>query len=156
MRLTNYSDFALRTLMYLAVVPKKGEIANISDIADSYHISKSHLTKIVHQLGKLGYIDSIRGKNGGIRLACEPKDINLGVLIRQIEPDFDLVECFGTPSLAKSELIYQEVTSGCVITPKCQLKFVFSQALCAFLAVLDGYSLADIVGNDIELSALLF
>jgi len=96
MRLTNYSDYALRSLIYLATKPEPHLLANISDIANSYHISRSHLTKIIHQLGQLGYIDSVRGKNGGIRLACAPKDINLGVLIKQIEPDFNLVECFST------------------------------------------------------------
>ncbi len=154
MRLTNYSDFALRTLMYLAVVPKNGALANISDIADSYHISKSHLTKVVHQLGKLGYIDSIRGKGGGIRLAKAPETINLGILIRQIEPDFELVECFGKSATIKSELIYQEGI-GCVISPDCQLKGVFSEALSAFITVLERYTLADIIQNDAKLTALL-
>lgn len=154
MRLTTYSDFALRTLMYLAVVPADGMLANISDIAGSYHISKSHLTKVVHQLGKLGYIESIRGKGGGIRLAKNPEDINLGALIRQIEPDFELVECFGQSAPPKSDLIYQEVI-GCVISPECQLKRVFSEALKAFIGVLDQYSLADIVRNDAKLAALL-
>ncbi|MEJ6069977.1 Rrf2 family transcriptional regulator, partial [Psychrobacter sp. 16-Bac2893] len=102
MRLTNYSDYALRSLIYLATKPEPNLLANISDIANSYHISKSHLTKIIHQLGQLGYIDSVRGKNGGIRLARAPKDINLGVLIKQIEPDFALVECFSTNSLDSS------------------------------------------------------
>ena len=69
MKLTNYSDYALRTLIDLATKPEPQALANISDIADAYHISKSHLTKIIHQLGRLGYIDSVRGKNGGIRLA---------------------------------------------------------------------------------------
>lgn len=82
MRLTNYSDYALRSLIYLAVRPTPETLANISDIASSYHISKSHLTKIIHQLGQLGYIESVRGKGGGIRLAVAPKDINLGVLIK--------------------------------------------------------------------------
>ena len=187
MRLTNYSDYALRSLIYLAIKPEPHLLANISDIANSYNISKSHLTKIIHQLGQLGYIDSVRGKNGGIRLACRPKDINLGVLIKQIEPDFNLVECFSTDllvtakpdvntnSTANSPVISEEsgvakdlaltlideeastvVKSGCIISPVCQLKQVFFEALTAFINVLERYTLADIISNEAELAELLF
>ena len=168
MRLTNYSDYALRSLIYLAVRPEPPLLANISDIADSYGISKSHLTKIIHQLGQLGYIESVRGKNGGIRLARAPKDINLGVLIKQIEPDFDLVECFATPTNDKSIdgrqtglpiTLIDETTNnarGCVISPACQLKSVFFEALTAFINVLERYTLADIINNEDELASLLF
>lgn len=168
MRLTNYSDYALRSLIYLAVRPEPETLANISDIASSYNISKSHLTKIIHQLGQLGYIESVRGKNGGIRLAYAPKDINLGVLIKQIEPDFDLVECFTTPVSSDDRkprstglpitLINEEVNKsvGCVITPVCQLKGVFFEALTAFVTVLEKYTLADIIKNEDELSQILF
>ncbi|OLF38246.1 MULTISPECIES: Rrf2 family transcriptional regulator [unclassified Psychrobacter] len=167
MRLTNYSDYALRSLIYLAVRPEPEMLANISDIADSYHISKSHLTKIIHQLGQLGYIESVRGKNGGIRLAYEPKDINLGVLIKQIEPDFDLVECFATvrsnSQKPRSEglpitFISEEDNKaiGCVITPACQLKGIFFEALTAFITVLEKYTLADVIDNKEELSQFLF
>ncbi|WP_367109220.1 Rrf2 family transcriptional regulator [uncultured Psychrobacter sp.] len=183
MRLTNYSDYALRSLMYLAVKPEPQTLANISDIADSYDISKSHLTKIIHQLAKLGYIESIRGKNGGIRLKRAPKDINLGILIKQIEPDFELVECFATtlldkdnvdsqvkkkslPTMSIDELdfINQSVddksvktsSQGCVISPVCQLKSVFFEALTAFISVLERYTLADIIDNEEELVTLLF
>ena len=182
MRLTNYSDYALRSLIYLATKPDPYLLANISDIANSYNISKSHLTKIIHQLGQLGYIDSVRGKNGGIRLACAPKDINLGVLIKKIEPDFALVECFATslPSIAANNKQYNEHSMeqaigkneksiilvnenksvdrgglGCVISPACQLKGVFFEALTAFIVVLERYTLADIITNKDELSALL-
>lgn len=184
MRLTNYSDYALRSLIYLATKPDPYLLANISDIANSYHISKSHLTKIIHQLGQLGYIDSVRGKNGGIRLARAPDDINLGVLIKQIEPDFALVECFATPQMnvtavnrppykqdianndpfttAVNEitLINENERSnqqalGCVISPVCQLKGVFFEALTAFITVLERYTLADVITNKDELSALL-
>ena len=175
MRLTNYTDYALRSLIYLAVKPAPQALANISDIADSYNISKSHLTKIIHQLGQLGYIDSVRGKNGGIRLARAPKDINLGVLIKQIEPDFALVECFAT-TLPNNEgnqnnqsngieqkglpitLIEEsknDASVGCVISPACQLKAVFFEALNAFINVLERYTLADIINNKDELNTLL-
>ncbi|NRD69837.1 Rrf2 family transcriptional regulator [Psychrobacter okhotskensis] len=177
MRLTNYSDYALRSLIYLAVKPDQHSLANISDIANSYNISKSHLTKIIHQLGQLGYIDSVRGKNGGIRLACAPKDINLGVLIKQIEPDFALVECFAThlpngerqahakglpitlidesAPTSKVGCVISPVKVGCVISPVCQLKGVFFEALTAFIAVLERYTLADVMNNEAELAALL-
>ena len=187
MRLTNYSDYALRSLIYLAIKPEPHLLANISDIANSYNISKSHLTKIILKLGQLGYIDSVRGKNGGIRLACRPKDINLGVLINQIEPDFNLVECFSTDLLVTAKpdantnstatspvmsedsgvakdlaltLIDEEasavVKSGCIISPVCQLKQVFFEALTAFINVLERYTLADIISNESELAELLF
>lgn len=188
MRLTNYSDYALRSLIYLAIKPEPQMLANISDIANSYDISKSHLTKIIHQLGQLGYIESVRGKNGGIRLARAPKDINLGVLIKQIEPDFELVECFDTkvhsnnetttdgvnndttydnshdeaktPGLPMTLIDELTVTAdnaklGCVISPACQLKGVFFEALTAFINVLEGYTLADIINNEDELKRLL-
>ncbi|MDE4454182.1 Rrf2 family transcriptional regulator [Psychrobacter sp. DAB_AL62B] len=184
MRLTNYSDYALRSLIYLAIKPEPHLLANISDIAISYNISRSHLTKIIHQLGQLGYIDSVRGKNGGIRLALAPKDINLGVLIKKIEPDFNLVECFSTDLLITPKPVnsknavntnssYEEasakdlsltlidetannVKSGCVISPVCQLKQVFFEALTAFISVLERYTLADIISNESELAELLF
>jgi Rrf2 family nitric oxide-sensitive transcriptional repressor len=183
MRLTNYSDYALRSLIYLATKPDPYLLANISDIANSYNISKSHLTKIIHQLGQLGYIDSVRGKNGGIRLARAPKDINLGVLIKQIEPDFALVECFATDlsitpkpdsdnsvanigsdheehsakdvSWTLVDEVAQTARVGCVISPVCQLKQVLFEALTAFIAVLERYTLADIITNKDELAALL-
>lgn len=168
MRLTNYSDYALRSLIYLAVRPDPSSLANISDIANSYGISKSHLTKIIHQLGQLGYIESVRGKNGGIRLARKPTDINLGVLIKRIEPDFYLVECFAVPATSRDpdaasadltiRLINEEKEKslGCVISPVCQLKSVLFEALTAFVSVLDRYTLADVINNDDELATLLF
>ncbi|MES1964462.1 Rrf2 family transcriptional regulator [Psychrobacter sp. AH5] len=169
MKLTNYSDYALRSLIYLAIKPEPQALANISDIADSYQISKSHLTKIIHQLGQLGYIETIRGKNGGIRLARKPEDINLGILIKQIEPDFALVECFAAsvPTLDHVEqqglpikLINQTISDspakpGCVISPVCRLKGVFFEALTAFVKVLEDYTLADIISNEAELARIL-
>ena len=195
MKLTHYSDYALRSLIYLAVKPEPQALANISDIANSYQISKSHLTKIIHQLGQLGYIETIRGKNGGIRLARLPKEINLGVLIKQIEPDFALVECFAAtvprsndgeqkglpitliadssldlppynksgaePNADLSTEVNTEVNTesslkkGCVISPVCQLKGVFFEALTAFVTVLECYTLADIVSNKVELADIL-
>lgn len=171
MKLTNYSDYALRSLIYLAVKPEPQALSNISDIADSYQISKSHLTKIIHQLGQLGYIETVRGKNGGIRLARAPEDINLGLLIKQVEPDFSLVECFaatvpsddnveqqGLPITLIDELADRSKPNsklGCVISPACQLKGVFFEAITAFITVLERYTLADIISNEVELAEIL-
>ncbi|WP_227430938.1 Rrf2 family transcriptional regulator [Psychrobacter sp. I-STPA6b] len=151
MRLTNYSDYALRTLIYLAVVPDKHELATISDVADSYQISKSHLTKVIHQLAQLGYIESIRGKNGGIRLAKAPENINLGEVICHTEPDFAIVPCFDSQNTSDEAL----TKSDCRITPVCKLKPIFWEATQAFIAVLTSHTLADIISNDISLQSKL-
>lgn len=159
MKLTNYSDYALRSLIYLAVTPKDGELANIDDIAQAYDISKSHLTKIIHQLGKLGYIESVRGKGGGIRLAKDPSEINIGRLIRHTESDFGILECLDDNSKntdGKISLVnIGDNANSCVISPACRLKGVFYKAMLAFVAVLDGYTLADVLVNDKELLTLL-
>ena len=147
MKLTNYSDYALRSLIYLAVTPKDGELANIDDIAQAYDISKSHLTKIIHQLGKLGYIESVRGK------------INIGQLIRHTESDFGILQCLDDNSKntdGKISLVnIGDDTNSCIISPACRLKGVFYKAMLAFVAVLDGYTLADVLVNDKELLTLL-
>lgn len=144
MRLTHYTDYALRTLMYLALLPKHQDLATINDIAKAYDIPKNHLMKVVHQLSTLGYIDSLRGKNGGIRLAKSADKINVGEVVRQTEPDFDLVACFET-----------EAKRPCHITPACQLKFMFSEANLAFLSVLDKYSIADTILDQAKMKSLL-
>ncbi|WP_019672828.1 Rrf2 family transcriptional regulator [Psychrobacter lutiphocae] len=185
MRLTNYSDYALRTLMYLAVRSEQETLATITEIANSYQISRSHLTKIIHQLAQLGYIESIRGKNGGVRLAKAPQDIVLGEVLRHTEPDFYLVPCFPAPSsttTAKSSQTLDKPSSihnqpnpatetislnthtgatratpleSCSIAPVCQLKSVFAEATLAFLQVLDAYTLADIITNNGQLWQIL-
>lgn len=148
MRLTIYSDYALRSLIFLAV-RNETQLANISDIATAYGISKNHLTKVIHHLAKAGYIHSTRGKHGGICLAKPPEQINIGTLIRLTEQDFAIVTCLNPPATSSIPLINAD--SRCVITPACQLKGVFAQAMNAFLAVLDDYTLADIIGNKDEL-----
>ncbi|WP_315043323.1 RrF2 family transcriptional regulator [Faucicola mancuniensis] len=190
MRITQYSDYALRTLIYLAVKPDKYSLANIQDIADSYGISKNHLTKIVHQLSRLGLIESMRGKNGGIRLAKNPKDINIGTVLRQTEADFAVVDCFNplkstvqpknqandeqfSPQKAyflqnnitdyvpiNEKLVVKQVDdlpepSCCVISPVCQLKPIFFEAIQAFIQVFDRYTLADMIQNQDGINALL-
>lgn len=166
MRLTNYSDYALRALIYLAVKPNADELVTINDIALSYDISKSHLTKIIHQLAKVGYIESVRGKNGGIRLAREPKDINIGTVVQLTEPDFAIVDCFleqikgdNRSKAAIDQQVVDIATTdsrlACAISPACQLKNVFFEATQAFIAVLCKYTLDDVINNNLQLKALL-
>ena len=130
MRLTKYSDFALRTLIYLALAKRR---CTIDEITDSYAIPKNHLIKVVNQLSSIGYIESTRGKGGGIDLAYDPADINIGEVVRATEQSFNLVECF-SPS-----------DNHCVLSPSCKLASIFSTALEQFLSVLDNYSLDDVV-----------
>ena len=141
MRLTNFSDYSIRVLMYLASHPDR--LVNIKEIAEAYGISKNHLMKIIYQLGKLGYIDTIRGRNGGLRLAMDPVEINLGGLVRKTEEDFNIVECFS------------DEHNTCPISPVCRLRGVLNKALYAFLNVLDGYTLEDITKNKEVLAQFL-
>ncbi len=130
MRLTLYSDYCLRVLIYLGL--KDGELATIREIAERYEISRNHLMKVVYELNRLGYIETLRGKHGGMRLNQPPEEIGLGALIRQTENDMQLVECFGTEN-------------RCRLTGACTLQSVLDEALRAFLEVLDRYTLADLL-----------
>ncbi|MBN8239024.1 BadM/Rrf2 family transcriptional regulator [Marinobacter nauticus] len=130
MHITRYTDYSLRVLIYLAA--EGDRLATIQEIADSYDISKNHLMKVVHQLNKKGYIETIRGKKGGMRLHMAPQDINIGILVRETEQDLSIVECFSSKN-------------ACKITPVCGLKSMFGEALKAFLEVLDRYTLADVI-----------
>lgn len=130
MRLTKHTDYALRVLMYLGV--RDDSLHTIRDIADGYDISVHHVTKVVYALGRHGYIQTIRGKGGGIRLHRSPDSINVGEVVRHMESDFALVECFGP-------------NNRCVLTGSCILPTALSQAMTAFLEVLDRYTLADLV-----------
>lgn len=142
MRLTNYTDYSLRVLIYLALKNPE-ELANITEIAEAYGISRNHLTKVIHELGKMGVIHTIRGRGGGIKLALPPEKINIGDVVRKTEDDFNIVECFG------------EGPSQCVISPVCGLKHVLNRALFAYLAVLDEYTLADILKSPFDYRTLL-
>jgi len=139
-RLTAYTDYTLRTLMYLAV--NDGRPTTIAQIANAYRISEAHLMKIVHQLGVAGDIETTRGRNGGIRLAKPAAAIKLGTVVRRTEVDLELVPCFGDPE-------------SCGISSACLLKVVLDEALSAFLAALDQYTLADLITPRRGLSALL-
>ena len=126
MRLTRYTDYAMRVLLYLASQPDD-RLSSIGEIARGYGISQNHLMKVVNDLVRAGYIESVRGRFGGIRLARHADTINVGQVVRHTEDDFDLVDC-----------------DGCVIAPACGLTGVLHEATLAFLAVLDSYSLADV------------
>jgi Rrf2 family transcriptional regulator, nitric oxide-sensitive transcriptional repressor len=141
MRLTQYTDYSLRVLIYLAIQDQE-KLSNIKEIADVYSISKNHLMKVTFELGKLGYIETIRGRNGGIRLALKPENINIGEVVRKTEEDFYLVECFN------------DEKNACIISPACRLKHILNDALQAYIAVLDQYTLADLVVNDQKLLEL--
>ena len=132
MRLSTFSDYTLRVLMFLGVQPDR--LATIAEIAAIHEISENHLMKVVHQLGRSGYIETVRGKGGGMRLARPLKDIVLGEVIRQTEGDNAMAECFAE-------------NSACRIQSACRLKSVLSEALSAMFLVLDGYTLADLLEN---------
>jgi Rrf2 family nitric oxide-sensitive transcriptional repressor len=133
MQLTRYSDYSLRVLIYLAVRPD--QLTTIEEIAQAYGISKAHLMKVVHQMGRAGFLETVRGRGGGFRLAREPDDITVGEVIRYTEDKMDLVECFDPE------------TSHCRIEPVCGLRGVLEEALDAFLKTLDRYTLADLVAR---------
>ncbi|ACG79586.1 conserved predicted transcriptional regulator [Phenylobacterium zucineum HLK1] len=140
MRLTGYTDFALRVLMYIAVHPDRRP--TIAEIAAGYGISKNHLMKVVFDLGRAGYIETVRGKNGGLRLARPAESIGVGELVRRTEGDMALAPCLGR-------------ADGCVITPACRLKGVLVEARTAFMDVLDRYTIADLARQPESLRALL-
>lgn len=139
-RLTLYSDYSVRVLMFLGI--KEDGFGTIEEIAHQYDISRNHLMKVVHRLGQRGYIGTLRGRHGGMYLRQPARDVNLGTLIRETEPDFALAECFGQ-------------NNRCVITPACKLRYVLDEALQAFLTVLDRYTLADLLINEAEMRSLL-
>lgn len=141
MRMTFHTDYALRMLIYVAMRP--GVISTVNDVAQAYGLSRNHLLKVARKLGRLGYLETIRGRSGGIRLAVPAGEINIGALVRATEEDFSLVECM------------QAQTSACVISPACMLKGMFSDALAAYLAALDKYTLADAIRNRMALDSLL-
>ena len=131
MQLTLHTDYALRVLIYLA--QKQDGLTTITDVTDFYKISRNHLVKVVHHLSLENFIHTTRGKHGGMRLARRPELISIGAVVRRMEPNFDIVECFDTRN------------APCAVTPVCALKEVLYQAGNEFLAVLDKYTVADAV-----------
>lgn len=142
MRLTAYTDYGLRLLMYVAM--KAEELATIQEVADAYGISKNHLTKVAYDLGQHRFIETVRGRGGGLRLARPAARIGLGDVVRKMEGDFTMVECFAPES------------NQCRICGPCRLQDILRDALKAYIAVLDDYTLADLTERNPRLSKLLF
>jgi Rrf2 family nitric oxide-sensitive transcriptional repressor len=131
MRLTSFTDYTLRSLIYLGM--NRDRLATIQDIADLHKISKNHLVKVIHQLGTSGLVETVRGRNGGLRLAREPEDINIGAVVRRTEPDFFIAECF------------DKASHNCMFSGSCTLQSKLGEATRAFLAVLDDLTLAQVM-----------
>lgn len=130
MRLSTFTDYCLRTLMYVGA--ERERLVTIGEIAQAHGISENHLMKVAHHLSRSGFIDTQRGKGGGMRLARDPGKIVLGDVIRQTETDFALVECMGD-------------ASSCRLGGDCELQGILQEALTALLKVMDGYTLADLI-----------
>jgi len=141
MRLTDYTDYSLRTLMYLGM--HRDRLVTIQDIADSYAISKSHLMKVVHQLGLTGLVETVRGRSGGLRLGKEPEQINIGDVVRRTEPDFMMVECFNRD------------LNECILSPSCALQGVLAKATQAYLEALSRFTLADLLRDSDSLHRIV-
>ena len=140
MRLTRFTDYSLRVLIYLGLQPDR--LVTIRCISDSYGISRNHLMKVVSLLTRMGYLKAQRGPGGGIRLAREPHQINLADVIRDTEEDLVMVECF-------------DEDGHCIITPVCKLQNIIGQALKAYLDTLESHTLQDLLQPRKELSDLL-
>ncbi|MGM0555226.1 MAG: Rrf2 family transcriptional regulator [Myxococcota bacterium] len=141
MKLTLHTDYALRMLIFLATRQEDG-LAKTADVSEAYDISRHHLVKVTAELATRGYIESVPGRGGGIRLDRAPSEISVGAVVRDLEPSFALVECM-------------EEDPQCVITPVCKLRSVLGLAMRDFLETLDDYTLADICENASELRAIL-
>lgn len=135
MRLTRYSDYAMRVLLYLGA--RSDKLTPIAEISAAYGVSQNHLMKVVNDLVNAGWVTSVRGRFGGIRLAMPPAGVNVGAVIRHTEDSFDLVDC-----------------GHCVIAPACGLTGALNEALAAFMAVLDSYSLEDLLARRADFAAL--
>lgn len=137
MRLTRYTDYAMRVLLYLGTRPSD-RLSSIAEIAGAYNISQNHLMKVVNDLVNAGYLKSVRGRFGGVQLARVPADIGIGEVVRHTEDGFELVDC-----------------GQCMIAPACGLTGALAEALAAFMAVLDGYTLEDLLAKRQGLRDLL-
>jgi len=142
MQLSLHADYALRVLLYLGAHP--GRMVSTQEISDAYGISKNHLVRVVQTLGEHGYATVTQGRFGGVALGLEPRLIRLGEVVRRAEANLELVECFNRQ------------TNTCPIAPVCELKPVLREALDAFLAALDRYTLADLLarGADQKLAGI--
>ncbi|SER10754.1 transcriptional regulator, BadM/Rrf2 family [Amphritea atlantica] len=139
MRLSAFTDFGLRTLMYLATL-EEARLSSVAEVSAVYQVSQSHMVKVIGQLAKLGYVQTIRGKNGGIRLAQSPESINIGDVIEQLENHLDGVDCLST---------------SCQLLPCCELKKALMEGMRAFINTMRQYTLADLMVNKRQLIPLL-
>ena len=140
MRLTQRTDYALRVLMYLAVT---GKAASVGDIAARFRLSPHHVMKVAQDLANAGWVAARRGRGGGLKLAIEPRTLKIGDVVRRIETDFRLVECF------------DPAVNDCAVTKACRLRGVLEQALELFLGRLDAVTLADLMEDRRALAKLL-
>ena len=141
MRITRHTDYALRLMMHLGLY--RNRLVTVGEVADAHGISRHHLMKVAQRLAALGYIEAVPGRGGGLSLACEPEAVNIGRLVREVEPDLCLVECFDPQS------------NTCPIAGVCRLQGVLGKALAAFLAELDGSTLVDLLRRPGRLRARL-
>jgi Rrf2 family nitric oxide-sensitive transcriptional repressor len=139
MQLTQYTDYSLRVLIYLSQ-KKPGELATISEISDFYGISRNHLVKVVHHLSLYGFIQTLRGKSGGMCLARPAEEIGIGEVVRLTEPNMDIAECFNKEK------------NQCVISPVCTLKSILGEARTSFMQTLDQYTVANALNMQGSLS----
>ncbi|TAM04849.1 MAG: Rrf2 family transcriptional regulator [Paraburkholderia sp.] len=143
MKLTDYTDYSLRVMLYLAL--RGDELATIQEISDAYGISKNHLMKVVQQLSELGWVDTVRGRHGGLRLAANSLSLSVGEVVRQTENDVALVGCFRDDRTERE----------CVIEPHCRLKHALVVARAAFFAELDRHTIGELAQPTVELAGLL-
>lgn len=141
MQLTKFSDYSLRALVAAAI--RDPELVTITEMAAMYDISEDHIRKVMHQLACHGFLESVRGRSGGYRLARPAEKISIGQVVRATESEFRIVECFKPSS------------GHCRLEPCCELKPILREALNAFLSVLDRYTMADLVRRDRRIAALL-
>lgn len=139
MRITNFTDYGLRTLIYLACLPK-GQLSSITEVSTAYSASQNHMTKVIGQLRKCGYIEALRGKGGGIRLAIPPEKIFIGQVIKELEFKSDGVDC---------------VSTSCVLQPHCILKGALFDAMDNFFIYMNQYTLSDLVQNKKEICQVI-
>ena len=143
MQLTRHTDYALRVLIYLA--HKEGELSTIAEISRSYGISENHLMKIVHQLARLGYVSTSRGKGGGLKLGRPPDQISLGEVVRNTEETLHVVECLAN-----------DYDGRCRLSPACRLKSVLHEAQMVFYKYLDQHTIADLAGKRAVFAGIQF
>ena len=142
MRLTLHTDYALRVLVHVGL--RQGELTTINEIAEEHAISKNHLTKVVHQLGRAGYLETVRGKYGGVRLQADPHLVRIGQLIREVEEDFSLARCQR-----------DDDDGACRLGMGCVARTAFAEGLEAFFDKLDRYTLADMITAERSRTGLL-